>query len=148
MRVKDLLQMKVGPEAITIEPGTEVAVAARLLMKHTIGGLPVVTRDGNLKGFLAEREIVRALEEGDEDIRRLPVERVMQRPAPTCSSDATLEEVMSLMTRRRLRHLAVLDGEQIVGVLSVGDLVKHRLDQLETEAAVLRDYVMAQRARG
>jgi CBS domain-containing protein len=148
MRVHDLLKKKPRPEAITIEPDTNVGTAARLLMTRNIGGLPVVRRDGSLEGFVAERQIVAALDASDEDIRRLPVRGIMRRPAPTCTGDATLQEVMAIMTRGRLRHLVVVDDDGIAGVLSVGDLVKHRLEQLETETAVLRDYVVAQRAKG
>jgi CBS domain-containing protein len=72
----------------------------------------------------------------------------MRRPAPTCRADDPLPGVMARMTRNRLRHLVVVGDDGIVGVVSVGDLVKHRLEQLETETGVLRDYVAAQRARG
>jgi CBS domain-containing protein len=147
MRVRELLGKKKSAEVITIAPSSDVGLAARLLMQHTIGGLPVVRSDGKVVGFVSERDIVRALNRGTEGTRRLPIEEVMQRPAPTCQVDEALGEAMGRMNRERLRHLVVLDGDQIAGVLSVGDLVKHRIEQLETETGVLRDYVVAQRAR-
>jgi CBS domain-containing protein len=97
-------------------------------------------------GFVAERDIVKALEASREQAVRLPVQQVMRRPAPTCGSEDSLQEVMARMTRDRLRHLVVVDAGRIAGVISVGDIVKYRLEQLETETGVLRDYVAAQRA--
>lgn len=145
MLVRDLLARK-SPTVITIEPEMDVGTAARLIMRHDIGGLPVVTLTGSLVGFVAERDIVRLIDNGGDDVRRVRVEQAMRRPAAHCSSNDSLHEVMTRMTRQRLRHLVVVDGERIAGVISVGDLVKHRLEQLETEAGVLRDYVAAQRA--
>jgi CBS domain-containing protein len=145
MVVRDLLTKK-GSAVITVEPDSDVGEAAHLLILHNIGGLPVATRQGELVGFIAERDIVRAVDTNDEEIREVTVTQAMRRPAPVCSSDDTLHDVMDRMSRERLRHLVVLDGDQIQGVISVGDLVKHRLEELETEAGVLRDLVAAQRA--
>lgn len=72
----------------------------------------------------------------------------MQRPAPTCTVEDILDEVTARMNRERLRHLVVLDGQRMAGIISVGDLIKRRLEELEIETGVLRDYVVAQRARG
>jgi CBS domain-containing protein len=144
MQVRELVRSK-GSGAITVEPGADLGTAARLLMQHNIGGLPVVTDEGSLVGFLAERDVVRAVDRSSASVRQLSAERIM-RPPPTCAGDDSLREVMARMTRDRLRHLVVMDGERILGVLSVGDLVKHRLEELETEAGVLRDYVAAGRA--
>jgi len=114
-------------------------------MKHLVGGLPVVAEDGAVTGFIAERDIVVALDGTAGSVRDLLVDDVMRRPAPTCSADDTLHEVVARMTRERLRHIAVLDGGRLAGVVSVGDMVKHRLEELQTETGVLRDYVAAQR---
>jgi CBS domain-containing protein len=147
MRARDLLRRK-DSKVFTVRPDARVGKAVGLLLQHNIGGLPVVTPGGSLVGFLSERDIAQAVLEREDPIKDLPVEHIMHRPAPTCSVDDTLHGLMSRMTRRRLRHLVVTDGDRIVGVASIGDLVKHRLEQLETEAGVLRDYVAAQRARG
>jgi CBS domain-containing protein len=144
MRVGQLLKGKAP--VITMEPLTPVSTAVRLIMQHGIGGLPVVGPGGRVIGFVAEREIVGALDEHPEPIGALPVEHIMRRPAPVCSADDSLETIMQRLTRERMRHLVVMDGDRILGVVSVGDLVKHRLEQLELEAGVLRDYVAAQRA--
>lgn len=147
MKVRDLLKKK-PTRVFTVEPGADAARAARLLMEHEIGGLPVVDRDGALKGFVSEREIVQALDVHHEYARDQTVTSIMRKPAPVCGADDAIPDVMRLMTRERLRHLVVQESDRIVGVLSVGDLVKHRLGELEVEAGVLRDYVAAQRARG
>ena len=111
-----------------------------------VAGLPVVAADGAVLGFLAERDIVATVDRHAGGIRHLSVGDVMRRPAPVCGVDDTLHEVMARMTRDRLRHIVVVDAGRIAGLISVGDLVKHRLEELETEANVLRDYVAAQRA--
>jgi CBS domain-containing protein len=145
MQVRELLRRKSGA-VVTVRPTDQVSTAARLLMQHNVGGLPVVAEDGSLRGFVSERDIVRGVHAVGYGLTQLSVERIMSRPAPTCSADDPLQEVMSRMTRDRLRHLIVLEHDRLTGVISVGDLVKHRLEQLETEANVLRDYVSAQRA--
>lgn len=147
MKVQELLRTK-NPDVVSIRTHTRVSVATDLLMKHRIGGLPVIGPGGTAVGFLSERDLVRAVNDHTGPIRDLRAEQVMMRPAPTCSVADLLVEVMDRMTRERLRHLVVLQGDRIAGVISVGDLVKHRLEQLETETGVLRDYLAAQRARG
>jgi CBS domain-containing protein len=143
--VKDLFRREPG-EVVTVDSNAILASAVRLLMNHNIGGVPVVASGGSVVGFIAERDVVKALESNSEHALRLPVQQVMRRPAPICHSDDSLQEVMARMTRDRLRHLVVVDAGRIVGVISVGDIVKYRLEQLETETGVLRDYVAARRA--
>jgi CBS domain-containing protein len=148
MKVRELLTRK-PTGFVSIEPSATVAAAAGLLMERGIGGLAVTEGDGGkLVGFLSERDIVRVLTTRTKDVRAVPVSTVMHRPAPVCETTAPIREVMARMTRERLRHLVVTDGNNVAGVISVGDIVKHRLEQLETEAGVLRDYVAAQRAKG
>jgi CBS domain-containing protein len=144
MRVREILAKK-PPRVITVTPGAELRAAVRLMMEHGIGGLPVVTPGNTPIGFLAERDVVDVVDRYDSPIGHLRVEDVM-RPVPECRADDALEDVMSTMTRHRLRHLVVVDSGRVVGLISVGDLVRYRLEQLETEAGVLRDYVAAQRA--
>jgi CBS domain-containing protein len=146
MRVSDLLRKKTGT-VVTITAGSDIAHAVELLLEHNIGGLPVVDDHGVLVGFAAERDLLRALHLDPNTDERLPIERVMRKPAPVCGPRDEVRDAMSRMTRSRLRHLVVVDGREIVGVLSVGDIVKNRLHELETETGVLRDVVMAQRVR-
>lgn len=147
MTVRDLLNRK-PTGFVSIDPTSSVAMASKRLMDEGVGGLPVMSEDGGLVGFLSERDIVRLVHDGSGDIRGRPISEVMRRPAPTCSADDPVRSVMARMTKERLRHLVVMDGKRIAGVISVGDIVKQRLEQLETEAGVLRDYVAAQRAKG
>jgi CBS domain-containing protein len=144
MRVRDWLGHK-SSTLITVEPKTELDSAARLLIDRNIGGLPVLKTDGTAAGFISERDIVRALLRHGGSVASLRVADVM-RPPPLCDANDSVEEVMRRMTVERLRHLMVSESGSIVGVISVGDIVKHRLEQLETETGVLRDYLAAQRA--
>jgi CBS domain-containing protein len=144
-RVRELLRGK-SPTLITIEPATDIGDAVRLLQRHNIGGLPVVEPGGQLVGFVGERDVIRALDRNNGTVRDMPISRFMQVP-PTCTVDDSLHDVMAKMTRERLRHLVVLEDRRLVGIISIGDLVKHRLDEFELETGVLRDYVVAQRAR-
>lgn len=146
MRVRDL--MTPASDVITIEPTATVADAARLLMRHGIGALPVVVGpDRSVLGIIAERDIVKAVDDAGPRAIDRPAVRVMRRPAPTCDPDDTIRGVMVRVTSERLRHMVVAVDGQLAGMVSVGDLLKHRLDDLEMEASVLRDVVAAQRAR-
>ena len=147
MKVRELLTRKPAG-FVSIDPSATTATAAGLLIDRGVGGLAVMDGEGKLVGFLSERELAEILTGTGTDLRAMPVAAVMKRPAPTCPIDAPVREVMARMTRERLRHLVVTDGERVAGVISVGDIVKYRLEQLETEAGVLRDYVAAQRAKG
>ncbi|HET9947667.1 MAG TPA: CBS domain-containing protein [Longimicrobiales bacterium] len=146
MVVRELLKRKPGG-VISVSPSASVQKAARLMMRHGVGGLPVVDDDGALVGFISEREVVDAVDRSAEDVLELRVAFLMRQPAPACRSDDGIQQVMRRMTRDRLRHLVVVEEGRIRGVISVGDLVKQRLEELETEAGVLRDYIAAQRAR-
>jgi CBS domain-containing protein len=146
MKVRELVANKPG-HVVTVHPRTPVSKAIDLLIRHNIGGLPVITLKDELVGFIAERDIVEALQKNEGAVRQLPVEAVMRWPAPTCHMDDSLNDVMTRMTVGRSRHLVVLDGSRIAGIISLGDLVKQRLEQVELEAGVLRDLVAAQRAR-
>ena len=144
MRVRDLLRNK-STTLITVKPRDSLDAAVHLLMANNIGGLPVVDGDGGVVGFVAERDIVRAVHGRREPMNSLRVQDVM-RAAPTCDIEDTVLDTMRHMSAHRHRHLVVRDGERLAGVLSVGDLVKYRLEQLETETGVLRDYLAGQRA--
>ena len=144
MRVRDLFRTK-PTKLITVQRHDSLDTAIRLMIANDVGGLPVLDADGAVVGFLAERDIVRVVHDRREV---LPSDRVQDamRAAPTCDIDESAVDSMRRMTAYRQRHLVVLDGARLVGVLSVGDLVKYRLEQLETETGVLRDYVAAHRA--
>lgn len=145
MKVRELLKQK-SAGVVTASPGMIVAQVVQLMMRHNIGAVPVVSSASALLGIVSERDLVRALQLSGSRVQDLPVEQVMERQLPTCDAGASLHELMSRMTRERLRHMMVLDGGKLIGIISVGDIVKHRLEQLETETSILRDYVVAARA--
>ena len=106
--------------------------------------MPVVASDGAVVGFIGERDIVKTMNGHFGPIRHMLIQDVM-RPAAFCDPDDTIETVMQRMTSERVRHLVVRENGQLLGVVSVGDMVKYRLSQLEMETAVLRDYLAGQR---
>ena len=142
MHVRDLVDQQ---RVITVSPHEEVAKAVRLLFRHNIGGMPVVAADGAVVGFIGERDIVKTMNGHLGPVRHMLVQDVM-RPAAFCDADDSVETVMRRMTSERVRHLVVRENGHVLGVVSVGDMVKYRLSQLEMETAVLRDYLAAQRA--
>lgn len=144
MRVRDLLGRKPAV-LVTVDADARLEEAVRLLIEYEIGGLPVVSSEGTPLGFVAERDVVRAVHARQATIEQLTVRQAM-RPTPRCEAEESLEDAMRRMTSQRQRHLVVEDDGHLLGVISVGDIVKYRLEQLETEAGVLRDYVAGQRA--
>jgi CBS domain-containing protein len=116
--------------------------AANLLAEKRIGALPIV-RDGEVVGIFSERDLVYRLHSDGPDILDKPVEQAMTAPPITVAPDTPVMSALSLMTRRRIRHLPVVDGTRLVGFVSIGDLVKYRIDKIESEAAALRDYIQS-----
>lgn len=143
MKVRDLVKKK-SSSVISIRDRASVGEAARLLIKHGVGGLPVLDRADRLVGFVSERVVVEALDRYDGDIREVCVCDIMLRP-PTCDLDDSLVDVMTRMTRERHRHLVPVNDGRPAGIISVGDILKNRLDELEIETGVLRDYAAARR---
>ena len=145
MRVRDLLDRKPA-KLVTIEPSAHVDAAIGQMLANDVGGLPVTTHDGKLVGFISERDVLRVALSNGGMFYQVRVQDMMQRAA-TCEASDRVVDAMRRMTAERLRHLVVVDGDRIAGVISVGDIVKERLEELQTEAGVLRDYVAAHRAR-
>ncbi len=144
MKVRSLLEAK-GTEVMTVRPEVSVAAALRKLVLEHIGAL-VVSEDGiHVEGMLSERDIVRGLvEEGAQLLtpgRR--VSDIMSRQVRTCSPEDDLKHVMNIMTHHRVRHLPVVEGARLAGIVSIGDVVKSRLEEMELEANVLRDAYIA-----
>lgn len=138
MKVENILQSK-GWAVETIPPGATMAHAIHRLTSAGIGAL-VVTEDGeSVLGLISERDIVWALSRRGAEILELHVADCMSRGGPTCVPDDMIQDTMAEMTRRRQRHLPVLQDGKLCGLISLGDVVKNRLDELELEASVLRD---------
>ncbi len=141
MKVKEIVSGK-GNAVATIRPDSTISTAANRLKLEGIGAL-VVSEDGDsVSGILSERDIVRAMVDHGQDLMEMPVSDFMTHPVKTCGLDAGITDVMSEMTRSRFRHLPVVEGGKLVGIVSIGDVVKNRLEELETETHVLRDYIV------
>ncbi len=140
MQIGQLLRRK-GGEVTTIDGSRDVRTALALLAGHGIGAL-VVSADGvRIDGILSERDIARGLHERGADLLARPVTEVMTAEVHTCVPTATVTDLAQLMTDQRVRHVPVVDGDALVGIVSIGDVVKARLDELETERRQLVDYI-------
>jgi CBS domain-containing protein len=144
MIIADILRTK-GPEVITIRSDATIAHAAQMMKDRKVGALVVSNGADALDGILSERDIAFGLAAHGGDLHRMSVADLMTRDVVVCSPADTVVEVMRVMTQRRFRHLPVSDGQRLVGVISIGDALKHRLDEVRMEADVLRDYAIARR---
>ncbi len=140
MRVLQILTNK-GDDIFAITPQASVAELVRTLADRKVGALLVRESDGGIAGIVSERDIVRALGSG-ESVLNDPVASIMTADVVTVSQDADVSDLMRLMTDRRIRHVPVVDEDDtLVGVVSIGDVVKNRMDELEAERAALMDYI-------
>jgi len=140
MTVKAILSVK-GCNVITIDPTATLKDAIATLAKHKIGALVVRGPEQRVIGILSERDVVRALaDEGAESLTK-PLAQVMTRKVSTCNEADTVSALMEQMTHGKFRHVPVLDQERLVGIISIGDVVKHRLHEMERESEALRDYI-------
>lgn len=138
MRIAEILHRK-GSKVFTIRSVKSVADAVQKISELRIGALVVVDRWGKFVGMLSEREILYALAQHGGKALSIRVEDAMHPDVTTCSPGDRVDKVMAMMTTHRVRHLPVMDGTRIVGVVSIGDLVKHQLEEKTQEARVLRD---------
>ncbi|HYD29286.1 MAG TPA: CBS domain-containing protein [Azospirillaceae bacterium] len=138
MQITDILRHK-GRHVTAILPNETVETATRLLAEKRIGAVLVRDRRGKVVGILSERDIVRRIADKGAAALALKVQELMTSDVKTCKPTDTVKEVMSVMTLRRIRHLPVMDGEELAGLVSIGDVVKSRLDEQAHEAAVYRD---------
>lgn len=140
MNVYSILRQK-GRAVTTASPAaTLLDVAARLAAKR-IGAIVVVGSGGEVAGIISERDIIRALSEAGPDCLTRPVSETMTRRVVTCQETDTLDELMAMMTARRFRHLPVVTDGALVGIISIGDVVKHHVAEVEMEATAMRDYI-------
>jgi CBS domain-containing protein len=144
MNVKAILAAKsgnLGGNLITIEPTADLAAAASLLAQHRIGAVVIRGAGGRLAGILSERDIVRTLAEQGAAALTVPVGQVMTREVETCGENDSVASLMERMTAGKFRHMPVVEQGQLIGLISIGDVVKQRVEEFERESEAMRDYI-------
>lgn len=139
MTVRSILDTK-GHQIMSVEPDVKLAAAIKLLGEKKIGAV-LVMNQSRLEGILSERDIVRVLGERGADVLEAPVSEVMTRKVVTCKEADTVAELMEIMTTGKFRHLPVIENGKVVGLISIGDIVKRRVQEYEAEQEALRDYI-------
>ena len=140
MHVEAVLRTK-GTDVVTASPDSTLLAAAKLLRFHRIGALVVTDEAGDVVGILSERDVVSAVADNGPEALEGPVSGVMTADVVRCSPGDTVEQLMAAMTERRIRHLPVVDGSSLVGIVSIGDVVKRRVSEIQDESQALQDYI-------
>jgi CBS domain-containing protein len=141
MTISAILQTK-GSEVLTVHCDTPVREAVALLASRKIGAVPVV-KDDLVVGIMSERDVIYCLQSDGAAMLDWTVERIMTAPAITVEPGSEIMGALALMTRRRIRHLPVVEGETLIGLVSIGDLVKFRMDKIEAEAEAMLTYIQS-----
>ncbi|MDP7149813.1 MAG: CBS domain-containing protein [Paracoccaceae bacterium] len=142
MLVQQILKSKPSTGTITVKPETKISEVAALLTEHRIGGV-VVSSDGvSPDGILSERDIVRAAARQGAGCFDEPAESIMTKDPKTCSGDETADEILQRMTEGRFRHMPVVEGGKMIGIVTIGDLVAARLSELSMEKSALEGMIM------
>jgi CBS domain-containing protein len=139
MRINEVLATKPIQDVITVSPDATVRELVALLAEHNVGAL-VVCEGERVAGIVSERDVVRKLKD-DESVLDRPVSTIMTSEVQTCTPDQRVNDLMQVMTAGRFRHIPVLDDGRLVGIVSIGDVVKHRMNELEFERDQLDSYV-------
>jgi CBS domain-containing protein len=141
MTVSTILGEK-GREVVTIEPSASLAAAAMLLAEKRIGTVLILGADRRLVGIISERDIVQALAARGAAALDEQVSQTMTRRVETCNESETIGSIMERMTKGKFRHVPVVEQGRLVGIVSIGDVVKHRLQDMERESAAMHDYIL------
>lgn len=141
MTIAAILQNK-GSEVVQVGSGETVRSVVSLLAERRIGCVPVM-EGGKVVGIFSERDLVRQIAQVGPAVLDAPVSEVMTSPARTVEPGMSVLTALSLITQRRMRHLPVCEGNRLIGFISIGDLVKYRIDMIEAEASALRDYIQS-----
>ncbi|UAL28505.1 CBS domain-containing protein [Nocardioides rotundus] len=142
MRIQDVISGKSSQDVVTVSPDATVRDLLGLLAEHNIGALVVSSDGSEVTGIVSERDIVRRLRDGD--ILEERVSTIMTTSVHTADPESQLDDLMALMTEHRIRHVPVVSGGSLTGIISIGDVVKHRISQLEFERDQLDSYVHQQ----
>lgn len=140
MKVARILQHK-GTEVSTVEPQTPVLEVVARLREHHIGAMVVLEPDGRICGIISERDIVLALAEHGAELERFKTADLMTSGVSVCSSETGIDDIMRQMTDGGFRHLPVVENDRLAGIVSIGDVVKARIDELEREKSDLQHYI-------
>ncbi|GAA2801153.1 CBS domain-containing protein [Crossiella cryophila] len=140
MRIADVLRTK-GSTVATVEPGNTVTELLTVLAEHNVGALVVVGPDGTVVGIVSERDVVRRLRERGAELLSGTVAEIMTAAVVTCTPQDTVDNLTVLMTERRIRHVPVLVDGRLAGIVSIGDVVKSRISQLEEDHEHLQAYI-------
>jgi CBS domain-containing protein len=140
MLIRQILAGK-GSDVVTTRPDATVTEVAKLLKAKRIGAVVVTDADGEICGIISERDLACGLADRGADLLGMRVGDVMTRDISTCSPDDGIDRLMRQMTEGRFRHLPVVEDGRMIGIISIGDVVKHRLQELEHEAHMLHDYI-------
>lgn len=139
MKAKHILRSK-GADVFAIGPDDSVADAVAMLNQRNIGAV-IVCKDDKVVGILSERDVVRKMGKRESDVMATRVADCMTADPFTCSPDETVDDLMAKMTDKRIRHLPVTENGRIIGVISIGDVVKRKIEEAEHEAAALKEYI-------
>ena len=139
-KVSSVLKNK-GYDVVSVAPHQIVASVVEVLTQNRIGAAPVINEEGQLIGIISERDIIRGMSRHAAAVLTLPAEHLMTRDVRTCSSEDQLVEIMQVMTVHRIRHLPVVQNGTLQGIVSIGDVVKQRLEEVQSEAEELRSYI-------
>ena len=140
MTVRAILEQK-GYHYVFVDPSTTITSVIETLSKNKIGAVPVCDKDGQLKGILSERDIIRALASQGSEILQSPASELMTRDVFVCKIADTVIHLMETMTRDRFRHVPVVQNKKLCGIISIGDVVKYRIKQAEEEAEKIKQYI-------
>lgn len=140
MNVAAILKAK-GRAVATAKPDTSIVEIADKLSSKRIGAILIVGGNGKVEGIISERDLVRAIAAAGEKALQAPVSEFMTRNVVSCQETTTLEELMGVMTKSRFRHLPVIEDDALVGIISIGDVVKHHVAEVEMEVTAMREYL-------
>lgn len=142
MNIAHIIAQRSPADIIACDVATPVSQVVQTLATRRIGALPVL-REGRVVGIVSERDVIYRLADHGGACLDMPVEQIMTSPAVTVEPSTTIDEALGMMTRRRFRHFPVVDNGELVAFISIGDLVKHKMDEVQHEAEALRHYIQA-----
>ena len=140
MQVENILQSK-GMTVLTVTTHAPISDAVHILNKHRIGAVVVLADNGTVAGILSERDIVRHLADDPARLLSRAVREIMTTTVITCGRDTSISQLMEQMTQHRIRHIPIVENGELIGIVSIGDVVKRKIEEAEQEATALREYI-------